>query len=238
MSSSSDLSIRVWGVKDGINPRTLKGHTRAVTSLGIVGVGKQIVSGSLDGTIRIWEVGTAKEIRKMETDQRGGILQMVLVDSPTSLSALGASEEERVVLVATQNGLEVFRWSNGDRIQSIKSDVGPNIVSMDYSAELGLVVTGHANGVIALRRLDNMEKAWLFRRNEASVYSVKFSETDLLAGTASGLPCRLRVKVEEDDLRLELKEEYAGWEAVGVETWAISKDGVWCAGGEGGVRRY
>jgi proteasomal ATPase-associated factor 1 len=39
--------------------------------------------------------------------------------------------------------------------------------------------------------------------------------------------------------RVSTKEEYAGWEAVSVETWTRGLDGsVWCAGGEGGIRRY
>ncbi len=60
-----------------------------------------------------------------------------------------------------------------------------------------------------------------------------------MVGTAAGLPCRLSVDVAEEGIRVGVKEELAGWEAVGVEAWAISAEGgIWCAGGEGGVRRY
>lgn len=171
-------------------------------------------------------------------ERKQGIHQVVLIDSPTTLATLQADNEERVILAATQTSLEMFKWSNGERIRTVKLNIGSNLVSMDFSTELGLIVTGHANGVIALRRLGELDKTWLFRRNEASVYSVKFDGQDLLIGTASGLPCRLGVVVEEESINLELKVEFAGWETVGVESWAITKDGVWCAGGEGGVRRY
>jgi hypothetical protein len=30
----------------------------------------------------------------------------------------------------------------------------------------------------------------------------------------------------------------AGWDAVGVDGFAVSPEGVWCGGGDGAVRRY
>lgn len=228
----------MWGAKDGINPRTLKGHTRAVTALAILGVGKTVLSGSLDGTIRIWEVGTAKEIRRIEMDKRGPVQAMVLVEDQAGLQALGAEGEERVVLAASQTGLEVFKLS-GERIGKTEWALGTNLVSFDYSPEMGMIVSGHANGTIALRRITDLEgKVKLVQRNEASVYSVKFDGTDLLVGTAAGLPARLAVNVREEEIEVDVKEEYGGWEAVGVECWAVGEEGGWCAGGEGGIRRY
>lgn len=239
LSSSSDLSVRIWGAKDGINPRTFKGHTRAVTALGIIGVGRQIVSASLDGTVRVWDVGQNKEIRRFELEKKAGVQEMILVDEPRPLAALGAEGEERVVLAGTQSGLQVFKWSDGDRIASVEWGVGANMVSMAYSPQHGLLATGHTNGVIALRKLESLEGKTMIRRNEASVYSLRFDRSDLLVGTAAGLPARLSIRVEGETVDVGLREEYAGWEAVGVETWDVSVDGaVWVAGGEGGVRRY
>lgn len=263
-------------MKDGINPRTLKGHTRAVTSLGIIGIGKEVVSASLDGTIRVWQVSTGKEIRKMEMEKRRGVQELILVTDPSGLMALGTnsddtSEGEVVLLAATQGGMEIWRYTTGERVGRVEWGWESNLVSIDYSPTLGIIVTGHTDGTIAVRRIGDLSKVALFRRNEASVYSVTFDGGDLLVGTASGLPARLRVEmdsaaalissgnhgdsaedtegtqgaqqVEGDEkeakgIRISVKEEYAGWEAVGVECWTTSKDGVWCAGGEGGVRRY
>lgn len=238
MSSSSDLSIRVWGAKDGINPRTLKGHTRGVTSLAIVDVGKVVVSGSLDGTVRAWEVGSAKEVRKVRTSNGRGVQALVLIDDQDGLSAMGGEGEERVIVAATQTGLEVFKWSSGDLLRSLEWGLNSNLVSFDYSAELGLIVSGHTNGSIALRRLADLETAKLIRRNEASVYSVKFDGGDLLVGSAAGLPARLGVQFNGEQVEVTVKEEYGGWDAVGIEAWAAGEDGAWCGGGEGGLRRY
>ena len=237
LSSSSDLSIRVWGAKDGINPRTLKGHTRGITSLAIVEVGKVVVSGSLDGTIRVWEVGSAKELKKIRTSNGRGVQELVLIDDPAGLAAVGGEGEERLIAAATQTGLEVFKWSSGEPVRTIEWGLGSNLVSFDYSPKLGLFGSGHTNGAIALRRLADLETAKLIRRDEASVYSVQFDGEDLLVGTAAGLPSRLGVMAGVG-LEVNVKEEYGGWEAVGVEAWAVGEEGAWCGGGEGGLRRY
>ncbi|WVF72382.1 hypothetical protein IAT40_007197 [Kwoniella sp. CBS 6097] len=112
------------------------------------------------------------------------------------------------------------------------------------------------------------------RRNESSIYSLylhKLSsistsapenelELDLYVGTAAGLPCRLGINRISEGFEVVVKEELAGWDAVGVECWGVSsasassssssgigtgigaggggREDVWCAGGEGGIRRY
>lgn len=264
LTASSDLSLRVFRASDGLNPRVLKGHTRALTSVSILGIGKQVVSSSKDGSVRVWEVGSAKEVRKWETSGRKAILKTIIVEDAAGLSALGAQNQERCVLAITATGLEVFDWEAdagvaGGTRKTGEWGIGSNLVSAAYDPSTGTLATGHANGVISLRRLDDLEAVTIVTRNEASVYSLLWDEGDLLVGTASGLPCRLAVKMQaqrrdvrgegaeelpggegrKGGYRVSTKEEYAGWEAVGVETWTRGLDGsVWCAGGEGGIRRY
>lgn len=110
LTASSDLSIRIFG-KDGINPRTLKGHTKGVTSLAIIGVGKQVISGSRDGTVRVWDVGAGKEVKKWEIPGRTAVEDIVLLEDLDGKTARGMEEEERVVLAATATGVHVIPWS-------------------------------------------------------------------------------------------------------------------------------
>ena len=230
--------MRVWGAKDGINPRTFKGHTRAVTSLGIIGVGKQVVSASLDGTVRVWDVGQGIEIRKFEMGNKKAILRMDILEGP-ALRLLDVNDE-RVILAGSASGMEIIKWSDGAKVKSLEWGVGSNMVSMAFSSTLGLIATGHTNGVIALRSLVDLETKTLIRRNEASVYSLCFDGSDVFVGTASGLPARIHLtKTDEGGWTAETTEELAGWEAVGIETIQVGSDGaVYTAGGEGGVRRY
>ena len=243
LTASSDLSIRIWASKDGVNPRTLLGHSRAVTSLYIVGVGKEVLSSSKDGTIRLWEVGSSKQLKRWNLDRIRPVEALIVVRDESGRRALGAETEERLVLVLTQVGMEIWDWSTpsspkGSPRKTLEWGLGSNLVCAAYSSGLGLLATGHANGIIALRRMDALEDSKSFRRNESPIYSLDFRGKDLYSGTAAGLPCRLEVSLGEG-IEVKVKEEYAGWEAVGVETWAVGQDGsVWCGGGEGGIRRY
>ena len=43
----------------GENPVTLTGHTRKATALAIVDRGRNVLSAAWDGTVRLWDCGTA-----------------------------------------------------------------------------------------------------------------------------------------------------------------------------------
>ncbi|OCF35319.1 hypothetical protein I317_07045 [Kwoniella heveanensis CBS 569] len=296
LTASSDLSIRVYG-KDGINPRTLKGHTRAITSLHIIGVGKQILSASKDGTVRLWDVGQGKEVRKWmigETSRRG-VEGMLVVEKQDELQRLGLVEEQRAMLLNIQEGIWVQPWDGEGYVVLTGAGDPGQLVSFDHAE--GLVVLGYTSGIIEIRNLSTFaatskiqntmssESETAFasgsvsrsksksksqqgrikrvRRNESSIYSLYLqklestptpapseigseynSEFDLYVGTAAGLPCRLGIQIhpETSGYEVVVKEELAGWDAVGIECWGIASYGgreeIWCAGGEGGIRRY
>ncbi len=44
----------------------LRGHTAAVTSVAFSPDGKQIISGSMDNTLRLWDVASGKELKRFE----------------------------------------------------------------------------------------------------------------------------------------------------------------------------
>ena len=204
-------------------------------------MGKQVLSAGNDGSIRLWDVGTGIEVKKWETTGRKGVQGLVVVEDETGKRALGGENEELVVMAATQEGLDTIHWSAESLTsptQSLEWRIGSNLVSVDYSPEIQCLATGHANGVVALRRLSDLGNPTLFRRNESSVYSLHWDAHDLVMSTAAGLPCRLGVEMSSCGMRMWVKEEFAGWEAAGIECWAKGTDGIWCAGGEGGIRRY
>lgn len=156
----------------------------------------------------------------------------------------------KVMAILTDGRVEVMDLDYPEEIRKGLNggDIGGAVVCAAWDGK-GLLATGHTNGVIHIRHLDiddtsssplNTSREVTIRRNEASIYSLSWtSNGGLLAGTAAGLPCRLQVKDGKEGLDVEVREEYAGWEAVGIEAWATAPDGgVWCAGGEGGIRRY
>ncbi|CAD5982649.1 putative WD repeat-containing protein alr2800 [Planktothrix tepida] len=54
MSGSEDQTIKLWEIETGEEICTLTGHTGIVYSVAISPDNQTIVSGSQDGTIKIW----------------------------------------------------------------------------------------------------------------------------------------------------------------------------------------
>ena len=64
-------SVFLWDIITGQLIRTFQGHTDSVTTLAFYQNGRQLVSGSWDGTIRIWDLQSGQEILpKLLTDQQ------------------------------------------------------------------------------------------------------------------------------------------------------------------------
>ena len=64
-------SVFLWDIITGQLIRTFQGHTDSVTALAFYQNGRQLVSGSWDGTIRIWDLQSGQEILpKLLTDQQ------------------------------------------------------------------------------------------------------------------------------------------------------------------------
>ncbi|GAA6030499.1 hypothetical protein JCM8097_006176 [Rhodosporidiobolus ruineniae] len=67
LTASSDMSLRLFSAADGSSPRHLTGHTKRVTGLSILRSpspsgphkGRLVLSSSLDGTVKLWEVSSA-----------------------------------------------------------------------------------------------------------------------------------------------------------------------------------
>lgn len=78
LTTSSDLTIRLYSL-DGINARTFKGHKRAVTCTRILARGKRFVSGSMDGTVRVWDVAAEKCLKTIAVRRMSGVESIAIV---------------------------------------------------------------------------------------------------------------------------------------------------------------
>ena len=54
LSGGLDMTVRVFSVEYGKCVRTLMGHHGAVTDLGFIGTGNEVMSSSNDGTVKVW----------------------------------------------------------------------------------------------------------------------------------------------------------------------------------------
>merc|ERR1719354_528510 len=70
LSGGSDTQLKIWSVEDGSCARTLAGsHRSGVLSVDMVGVGRNVVSASRDGTVRLWDCGSSKCLVDFTSEQ-------------------------------------------------------------------------------------------------------------------------------------------------------------------------
>lgn len=179
--------------------RSLSGHTRAISNTAIIARGRNVLSASLDGTIRLWDVGSGQAIRTLSS-ARGPILGMSLGErngvsfgsapstngTPAVNGTEGAVDErevetqDKLVFCSLQNGtLECFDLGSKRCVfQSQRSSVALQAIS--YSASHQLVATGSSKGVVDVYDVrsglsgDSVPLV-SFTRNNASIEDICFT---------------------------------------------------------------
>ncbi|CAF0995100.1 unnamed protein product [Brachionus calyciflorus] len=97
---SNDNTIKIRSMVDGLQKRTLLGHSSMVTSLILLENG-DLASGSYDKTIRIWNVNNSYALKTINTDSPYAILSLTLL--PNGQIAC-ASEDKIIKIYDKHNG--------------------------------------------------------------------------------------------------------------------------------------
>jgi WD40 repeat protein len=139
-----------------------EGHEFTVWSLAMTSDGLTIISGGQDATIRLWDVGTGKELQKM----RGH-------EGPVYGLAVTANNQ-RLVSIADKD-LAVKIWDLND--YSLISSLAPNSIhinTVSVSPDQRYVVTGGNDGVV---RFWDIDRGVLLRTLECNhgIYSMMIS---------------------------------------------------------------
>ncbi|KAF9497200.1 WD40 repeat-like protein [Pleurotus eryngii] len=181
--------------------RSLSGHIRAISNTAIIARGRNVLSSSLDGTIRLWDVGSGQAIRSLSS-ARGPILGMSLGErngvafgpasntngSPAINGADGGADErevetqDKLVFCSLQIGtFECFDLGSRRCVfQSQRSSAALQTIS--YSVSHHLIATGSSHGVVNIydvRSGLSGDSAPLvsFTRNNASIEDLCFTSS-------------------------------------------------------------
>lgn len=123
VTADEDSKLRVWnstpeqrkdaeGKPQPIPPvRELNGHGKAVTSVALIlSTLSQIVSGSEDGTLRVWDINNGGQVRTMN---HGG--------SVTDVAA--SADGKAIASTSTTNTAKLWNAANGQQIAEVKGSI-------------------------------------------------------------------------------------------------------------------
>lgn len=196
ISGGDDFAVRVWGAR----PRELGRHKGKVTSLDVSPDGRWVASGSWDGSIRLWSLGTDEKRtlaspgagvnavafdtggRLFAATTSGALLRYDLVaDTRLQLVRHGfginviAPGDGWVAYGAVDGGTRVVDANTGKAIADFTLDRRP-ILAMTYHAGTGQIAVGDGHGYIMVLDSVTWQIARDFRATrQGPVWALAFS---------------------------------------------------------------
>jgi WD40 repeat protein len=136
-SGSGDGTVNLWRVADGIELRTLEGHTDEVRSVAFSPDGGMLASGSYDTTVRLWRVSDGSKVLTLE-----GHTNCVysLTFSPDGGLLASSSFDNTVIL---------WRVSDGIQLRTLEGHTD-RVFSVAFSPDGGLLASGSEYGTVIL----------------------------------------------------------------------------------------
>jgi WD40 repeat-containing protein SMU1 len=130
VSASFDGTVKIHGLKSGKTLVELRGHGTFVNCASYFGVGdKQVVSGSSDGFVKIWDAGTGEEKQSWTPPQP---LSAKKTGAKAPIASVSVLQTEPVtLLVCPRNSSSVHVMSlSGDLVRSYTvQDIGADSVA-------------------------------------------------------------------------------------------------------------
>ena len=140
LSASADRSLRSWSMTAAaVRGTRFAGHESWVTALVLTPDGKKLISGSWDGTVRVWDVETGKADTVLESHQ-------------SKIYAVAVSRDGKRAASAGGNG-EVFLWdleANAEAARLEGHDEESEVNGIAFTPDGKRVVTAASDGDIRI----------------------------------------------------------------------------------------
>ena len=146
----------------GIAERTFKGHNSSVSSVSFSSDGKFIASGSLDSTVKLWEISTGKLIK----DFKG--------HNSDVFSVSFSSDGKFIASGSYDHTVKLWEVSTGKLIKDFKGH-NSDVFSVSFSSDGKFIASGSYDHTVKLWEVSTGKLIKDFQGHNSSVSSVSFS---------------------------------------------------------------
>lgn len=154
----------------------LKGHTDSVLCVACSPHGRLLASGSKDSTIRLWNLGSQREVRQMQ-GHTGYILSLAF--SPDGCLLASGSADKTIRLWDIANGKQRLHITNPANIAS-------RVWSVAFSPDGDILATGCGNNLIQLWDVASGQEVQRLQRHTSHVHGVTFSPDNRFIASGGG----------------------------------------------------
>jgi WD40 repeat protein len=209
---STGSSIQLWDLHDGKYVRSFPGHTARVHAVSFSPDGREFLSCSQDGTMRHWDVETARQLHC--ADLGGGLYDVVV--SPDGRLALAAHGDGTARLWDVKNWKEIRRFEGHTTL----------VQRLAFSADGRRALSGSWDKTIRLWDVETGKELKCFVGHQGYVMGVALSP-DGKQALSGGLDKTLRLWDVETGKELRHFEGHSG----NVHGVAFSPDGRFALSG-------
>jgi WD40 repeat protein len=165
-------SIRMWELATGREIRTFTGHTQPIRFLTASPDGKYVFSGSLDSTLKQWEVATGQAVHTTRV--------------PSSFTSLALSADGKYALSGSENGvIRLWELASDKTLQTFEGHTS-GITVVAFSGDGKYILSGSRDNTMKQWEAATGREVRAFAGHSGSVNSVAFSHRNRYALSGSG----------------------------------------------------
>lgn len=205
-SSNSEPFVKIYETENLKEVLTLRGHTKRVRALDVSPNGKIIATGSMDGSVIIWDAETGSELQRFTNHSVMGIPEIFDLQFSKDSKKLAVSAFEKISLFDTKTWSKV----DSDLNEFIDKNVPLQAWKIVFSPLEKTIAIGTFSGDVVILDAQTLKILRVLKLHQANVKTLAFSSDGKILATGSWDRIIKFIDVQTGEVVNELRGHFAG----------------------------